>query len=174
MPVNPHSPNAGGGSVDLFIKITGQKQGWIKGESQDHKHLNEIDVVFYSWNVTQGFDAATGAPTGKRKLAPLTFMMKSQSATPLLLNACTTGERLKDTVLTCRKAGGTQQEYMVWKLTNGAIVSIRTGYLVPTDICPYDEVQMVFQKIELDYSPQKADGSLGGGIVFMDNWFSVA
>jgi type VI secretion system secreted protein Hcp len=156
------------GKVDMFIKMTGVKRGLIKGESEDHKHKGEIDVLSYTWGVLQGF-SNDGLPTGKRQHLQLKFVMRTQSATPLILAACCTNEVLKDVVLTCRKAGGKQEEYMVWKLTNASIAGVKTGYLVPEDIIPHDEVSLVYQKIELDYSPQTSSGGLGGGIVFVDD-----
>ena len=158
------------GSVDLFIKVTGVTQGWIKGESFDAKHKDEIDVHSYTWGVKNAIDPTTGMPVGKRRHSVLKFVARSQSSTPGLLRACCTNETLKSVVLTCRKAGGKQVEYMTWTLTNARASEVTTGYLVPDDITPYDEVSLTFQKIELDYKPQKADGSLGAGIMFMDDW----
>ena len=35
-------------AVDVFLKIKG-----IPGESADSKHKNEIDVLSYSWGISQ-------------------------------------------------------------------------------------------------------------------------
>jgi type VI secretion system secreted protein Hcp len=94
--------------------------------------------------------------------------MRSQTATPKLLNACSCNESLTEVVITCRKAGGQQQEYMKWTLTNASVAEVKTGYIFSGQIMPYDEVSLVFQKIQLEYKPQKADGTLGAGIIFMD------
>ncbi len=158
------------GAVDLFIKITAQTQGWIKGESGDAKHKDEIDVHSYTWGVKNSIDPTTGLAVGKRRYSVLKFLARSQASTPGILRACCTNETLKTVVLTCRKAGGKQVEYMTWTLTNAHAAEVNSGYLVPDDITPYDEVSLTFQKIELDYKPQKADGSLGAGIMFMDDW----
>jgi type VI secretion system secreted protein Hcp len=170
MATNNPPVKSSGGHVDLFIKMTGQRQGVIKGESFDGKHLGEIDVHSYTWSVIQPVSTEAGMSTGKRQLGQFKFLMRSQSATPRILSACCTGEHLKDVTLTCRKAGGKQMEYMIWKLTNAFVAGVKTGYLVSDDITPYDEVSLVFQKVELEYKPQGADGSLGAGIVFMDDW----
>jgi len=159
-----------GGSVDLYIKMTGAKQGWIKGESFDAGHKDEILVQSYNWGVKNAIDPTTGQPTGKRQHSVLKFVMHTQSATPLILRAACTNETLSSVVLTCRKAGGKQQEYMKWTLTNARACEVKTGYLVPGDIIPYDEVSLAFLKIELDYKPQKQDGTLGSSIMFMDDW----
>ena len=67
--------------IDMFVKITGVKQGVIKGESEDAHHKGEIDVESYQWGVVQGFDAHTGQATGKRQRQKFTFRMRSQVAT---------------------------------------------------------------------------------------------
>src|SRR5258708_14646833 len=90
------------GKVDMFIKLTGVRQGWIKGESADHKHKGEIEVMSYTWGVVQGF-SNEGLPTGKRQHMQLKFVMQTQTATPLILSACCTNEVLKEVILTCRK-----------------------------------------------------------------------
>jgi len=82
--------------------------------------------------------------------------------------------------MTCRKAGGKQQDYMIWTLTNASIREIKAGYFdhVPAQaaaaaaqpVIPYDEMSLVYQKIELDYKPQTKDGTLGAGVSFMDDW----
>jgi type VI secretion system secreted protein Hcp len=158
------------GNVDLFIKITGVKQGVIKGESFDAKHKGEIDVESYTWGVKLAYDLATGAAAGKRQHSVLKFVMRSQSATPLLLQATCTNETLKEVVLTCRKAGGKQEEYMKWKLTNARVCQMNHGYLIPDNIIPHDEVSLTFQKIELNYQAQNQDGTLGSALMFSDDW----
>jgi type VI secretion system secreted protein Hcp len=163
------SAGSGGGVVDMFVKMTGRKQGVIKGESEDAKHIGEIDIVTYHWGVVQGF-SVQGLPTGKRQYSKFTFAMRSQVATPKLLSCCATNESLTEVVITCRKAGGTQQEYMKWTLTNASVAEVKSGYLYPDQIIPYDEVSLVFQKIQLEYKPQKADGTLGAGVLFADDW----
>lgn len=158
-------------NVDMFMKITGYIQGVIKGESYDSKHLGEIEVESYSWDIVQPFDkTGSGLAVGKRQLGLFTFSMRSQVATPKLMQASCTGEHLKTAVFTCRKAGGQQQEYMKWTLTNAMVVYLKTGCIVGTDALPHDQVSLTFRKIEVDYKEQKADGTLGGVIVFVDEW----
>lgn len=160
-------------NVDMFMKITGQIQGVIKGESTDSKHPGEIEVESFSWDVIQPVithGAGAGMASGRRELGKFIFSMKSQIATPHLLQAACTGEHLKTVILTCRKAGGQQQEYMKWTLTNAMVVYLKTGCIVGTDALPHDQVSLTFRKIEVDYKEQKADGTLGGGIMFMDDW----
>ncbi|HWC96987.1 MAG TPA: type VI secretion system tube protein TssD [Candidatus Sulfopaludibacter sp.] len=163
---------ASSGSVDIFVKIKGKKQGVIRGESVDKTHPNEIQALSYTWDITQPFDmSGSGLASGKRQFGQFKFLMTSQTATPLLLNAISGGEVLEVTV-TCRKAGQDQQEYMVWLLKEAMIHKINTGYILAGEIVPHDEIVIVFRNITLTYRMQKSEGNLGGDIVYMDQWSS--
>lgn len=157
--------------VDMFMKIVGTSQGRIRGESTDAKHAGEIEIDSFSWDIIQPYDKATGLGSGRRQHGLFKFVMKTQVATPLLLTACSTGEHLKEAVLTCRKAGKDQQEYMKWTLKDALITHIETGYDAndADDIVPSDEVSLAFNYIEVQYQQQKPDGTLGGAVVFVDD-----
>ena len=65
-------------------------------------------------------------------------------------------------MLTARKAGKNQVEFLVFKFTD-VIVS---GYQVGghDEALPSDQVSFAFAKIEVEYRPQKPDGSLGAAV----------
>ena len=85
-------------------------------------------------------------------------------SSPKLFLACATGEHIKSAVLTCRKAGKTQQEFLKWKFTDLLISSYNTGGSGGSDVVPIDQVSFNFTKIEVSYAPQKADGSLDAAL----------
>lgn len=95
-------------AVDYFLKLDG-----IKGESQDSKHKDEIDVESWSWGETQSGTHAGGGGggAGKVSMQDFHFVMKVNKSSPKLLQACASGEHIKEALLTCRKAGKEQQEY---------------------------------------------------------------
>ena len=76
--------------------------------------------------------------------------------------ACATGEHIKKAVLTARKAGKEQQEYLKVTLSDLLVSSYQTGGSGHGDVVPTDQVSLNFSKIEVVYKEQKADGSLGG------------
>ena len=49
-------------AVDMFVKI-----GDIKGESKDDKHKEEIDVLSWSWGVSQSGTMSSGGGGGAGK-----------------------------------------------------------------------------------------------------------
>ena len=95
-------------AVDMFIKI-----GDVKGEAQDSKHKGEIDVLSWSWGMTQSGTAHMGAGggSGKVNVQDLTFTKYVDSSSAKLMMACCNGKHYADALLTVRKAGEKPVEY---------------------------------------------------------------
>jgi type VI secretion system secreted protein Hcp len=156
------------GEVDLFLSIVGTKSGKIKGESADAKHSGEIEVETYSWDVEQPVSKHSGGlASGKREHGPFIVTFKTQSVTPKLIGCVCNGEHLKAVVLTCRKAGKEQQEYLKWTMETAMISKFETFYL-EDDIVPRDRVTFAYRTIEIEYHQQNSDGTLGGAITTRD------
>lgn len=147
-------------AVDYFLKVDG-----IDGESTDDKHKNEIDLESWSWGETNSGTsrAGGGGGAGKVVMQDFHFVMKVNKATPKLMLACATGQHIKEAKLVCRKAGGDQQEYMSIKFSDLLVSSYQTGGS-QGDVIPIDQIGFNFSKIEFEYKPQKADGSLDAPI----------
>ena len=145
---------------DIFAKL-----GDIKGESLDDKHKDEIEVLSWSWGVTNAITlAGTGAGQGKASFHDLSFTHKIDKASPVLMQACATGVHLKEATITHRKAGKGQQEFLIIKM-NDVIITAMTD-ADSSDGESAETVSLAFAKIDVAYRPQKADGSLGAGIHF--------
>jgi type VI secretion system secreted protein Hcp len=147
---------------DIFAKI-----GDIKGESPDDKHKDEIEVLSFSWGVSNAGSMAfgSGGGEGKAHFNDLSFTHKVDKASPVLLQACATGHHLKEATITNRKAGKGQQEFLVIKMTDVIITSVSTGAHGDGGGTS-EQISLAFAKVDLEYKPQKADGSLEAGIHF--------
>lgn len=147
--------------VDYFLKIDG-----IAGESADAKHKEEIDLLSWSWGVHQSgtMSYGGGGGAGKASFNDFHFVMKVNKATPKLMLACANGEHIKKAVLTCRKAGKDQQEFLKITLSDVLVSSYQTGGSGHGDIVPTDQISINYAKCELSYKEQKADGTLGGEV----------
>lgn len=148
-------------AVDYFLKIDG-----IEGESQDHKNKNQIDIESWSWGETNSGSHATGGGggAGKVTMQDFHFVMKINKASPKLMLACATGQHIKDATLTCRKAGGKQESFLVIKMSDLLVSSYQTGGSGHSDIVPTDQISLNYSKIEFEYKEQKPDGTLGGSV----------
>jgi len=150
-----------GAAVDYFLKIDG-----IPGESTDSKHKNEIDLESWSWGQTNSgkHDSGGGGGAGKVSMQDFNFTMRINKASPKLFLACATGQHIKEALLTCRKAGKQQQEYLKIKFSDLLISSYQTGGS-GGDVVPVDQISFNFSKIEKSYAPQKPDGTLDSPVV---------
>jgi len=92
-------------------------------------------------------------------------VMKVNNASPKLMLACATGEHIKKAVLTCRKAGKDQQEYLLVTMSDLLVSSYQSGGSAHSDVVPTDQISLNFSKIEWSYKPQKADGTLGAAVI---------
>jgi type VI secretion system secreted protein Hcp len=143
--------------VDYFLKIDG-----IDGESPDAKHPNEIQISSWSFGETQGgsHSAGGGGGAGKVVMQDFNFTMHTNKASAKLFLACANGEHIKSAVLTCRKAGKEQQEFLKWTFSDLLVSSYQTGGSDAGGVLPVDSISLNFTKVEIGYKPQKADGTL--------------
>jgi type VI secretion system secreted protein Hcp len=147
-------------AADMFLKVEG-----IKGESVDSKHKDEIEVLSWSWGVTQAVvqhGATFGA--GVADCSELTIMKKLDISSPLLVKHCAQGAIIKSMLLTLRKAGKEQLEYCKVAMTECLVTSVQIsggGGEVPSESASFR-----FTKIKIEYLPQKPDGSLGGVVPY--------
>jgi type VI secretion system secreted protein Hcp len=161
-----HEATQPGGSmaqVDYFLKFDG-----IKGESADAKHKDEIDIESWSWGETHAAAAPAGGGggAGKVQMQDFHFVMHFNKASVNLMQACATGQHIKDATLSARKAGKEQTDYLTIKFWDVLISSYQTGGSEQAAGTPTDAVSFNFAKLDVEYKPQKADGSFDAGIHF--------
>jgi type VI secretion system secreted protein Hcp len=147
-------------AVDYFLKIDG-----VPGESPDAKHKGEIQLESFSWGETNpgGGGMGGGGGAGKVQMQDLVVTMLVSKASPKLMLACATGKHYKEAVLTVRKAGKSQQEFLIFKFKDVIVTSYQTGGSAQSDLL-VDQASLGFSTIQLDYRPQKADGSLDAAV----------
>jgi type VI secretion system secreted protein Hcp len=147
-------------AVDYFLKIDG-----VDGESQDAKHKGAIQIESFSWGANnQGsFGFGGGGGAGKAQMQDFHFVMRVNKASPKLMLACANGEHIGKAVLTCRKAGKEQQEYLKFTFSDVLVSSYITSGS-GGDIIPMDQISLNYSKIEYEYREQDAKGGLQGPI----------
>ena len=148
-------------AVDIFAKL-----GDIEGESTDDKHKDEVEVLSYSWGVTNPAHIGTGGGggAGRATFQDLSIVHKIDKASPQLLRACATGQHLKEATITFRKAGKAQQEFLIIKMNDVIITGVVQNS--PSSEVESETVRLEFGQVDWEFKPQKADGSLDVGIHF--------
>jgi type VI secretion system secreted protein Hcp len=143
--------------VDYFLKID-----TVPGDSHDAHHPDEIDVIAFSWGETNASSSSgTGTGVGRVQVDDFHFSALTGSASPKLMLLCANGKHVPGAVLVARRPGN-QQEFL--KLTfNDVTVSAYNVSGSAGDV-PLDEVSLRFSRVQIDYRPQKPNGSLGAAI----------
>lgn len=148
-------------SVDMFLKIDD-----IEGESVDSKHSKEIDILSWSWGMSQSgtTHSGPGAGAGKVNVQDLSFTHYVDKASANLMKLCCNGEHFKEATLVVRKAGGTPLEYMIIAMEEGIISSVSTGGSGGEDRIT-ENVTLNFSKFKTEYVPQMKDGSGDASVI---------
>ena len=146
--------------VDYFLKIDG-----VPGESADAKHKDEIDVQSWAWGETGPVGhPGSGGGSGKVQIQDLNVTARLSKASPALLLACASGKHLKSAVLTGRKAGKDQIDFLTFSLSDLLVSSYQTGDAEGSEVGPVDSVSLNFAKIAVEYKILKPDGTVGDSI----------
>jgi len=151
-------------AVDMFLDIKGD----IKGESTDKAHPDTIDVLAWSWGMTQSgsFHMGAGGGAGKVSIQDISVTKYVDSASPILMKFCSNGKHFDEATLIVRKAGGESPlEYLKIKMNKVIISSVSTGGSGGEDRLT-ENISLNFAQVEVAYTPQLADGSGGGEIPF--------
>lgn len=171
-------------AVDMFLLFASGAN--IVGESQDSDPAlknKAIDLLTYRWGLwnpavlgayRQGVANAISEhwqfPKEPRDIQNLWFTKNVDGATVNLVRACHTNLSISKATLILRKAGGKDAlqycKYTMEKVVVDMVTSTGGG----EDELPIDTVLLRFQKYEVNYTPQKADGSGGPEQSFSGDW----
>lgn len=143
------------GATDYYLKI-----GDIKGESTSEKHKDWIDIESFSWGVTNTNVVTGGGGSGKVSFQDFHFSMKVDKASPKLMLACATNERIPSltfTIMRSDAAGGAPKEYYTVTLSDVLISSYQSRGATPpaggAAEPPTSSVSFNYHKIKWDYVP---------------------
>jgi type VI secretion system secreted protein Hcp len=142
-------------AVDMFIKIDG-----IDGESKDSAHKGEIDVLAWSWGVSNSgsMHIGGGGGAGKANIQDLSLTKwVDKGSCALMLHSCN-GKHIPKAVLTVRKAGDKPVEYIIVTIEDILVTSVSTGGSGGEDRLT-ENVTLNFAKVKVEYKEQAKDGS---------------
>jgi type VI secretion system secreted protein Hcp len=153
-------------AVDMFLFFeTGDA---LEGETQDQVYAEKkaIDVLAWSWGMSQSgtFHAGAGGGAGKANFQDISLTKWVDKSSPNLMFAVASGKHLAGATLVVRKAGTTPLEYIIIKMTQVMVTSLSTGGSGGEDRLT-ENICLNFAEVQVDYQPQKTDGSKEGGAV---------
>jgi type VI secretion system secreted protein Hcp len=144
-------------AMDMFIKI-----GALKGESADAKHPGEIDVLAWSWGMSNSGSThqGSGSGAGKVNVQDISFTKYIDKSTPDLVLAACNGKHFDKATLVVRKAGEKPLEYLTLTMSDVIITSLSTGGSGGEDRLT-ENVTLNFGIFKLDYVEQTKTGGTG-------------
>jgi len=139
-------------SFDAFLKITD-----IAGESSDLAHREWIELLGFSWGVSQGAGAAGGFSGGsasreRADFQDFTVVKSLDAASAKLALACANGKHIREVELSVCRAAGDKQGYYEIKLSDVLIAKVtmdaepQSRFTLPTETISFN-----FGKIEWVY-----------------------
>lgn len=144
-------------AVDMFLEIKG-----IKGESRDKEHAGKIDVLAWSWGLSQSGSGHVGGGSGSGKVnvQDISLTKYVDKSSPDIMGKCSTGKHYDEATLFVRKAGDKPLTYLKIKLEQVLITSWSSGGSGGEDRLT-ENITLNFAKVELNYTEQKAGGGEG-------------
>ena len=148
-------------ATDTHIKFDG-----VDGESQHADHKGEIEVMSWSWNVQNASAVGKGGGSGTGKALPGdgVFRHAFDTASPILAKKCAQGMHFPTVVVTARKSGEGQKDFLKISMKEVFITSVAPSGSSEGDIL--ESVSMTYQQIDFSYKPQDTKGALGGEVKY--------
>jgi type VI secretion system secreted protein Hcp len=141
-------------AVDMFLKIDG-----IDGESSDANHKGEIEIESFSWGASApGTAGPGGGRAGRVTMEDFSFTTPVTRASPKLFLACVERRRIKTALLTVRRSGGHQHDFL--KVTMSDVQVSGWEQAAGAEL-PMDQVSLSFGKVQIAHTGQRPDGSPG-------------
>lgn len=150
-------PSASAAATDMFLKMSG-----IDGESKDTAHRNEIDVLSWSWGMSQSGGFQTGGrDTGKVNMQDLSLTKYVDKSSTDLMTHCCSGKHIPEAKLTVRKAGEKPMEYLKITMKDVMVTSISTGGSSNDDRLT-ENVTLNFTEMKVEYQEFDESGNPDG------------
>ena len=147
-------------AIDTHIKFDG-----VEGEATHKDHKGEIEVLSWSWGVSNA-SSTSGGGSGRGKASPgdFNFTHHFDKASPVLAKNTAAGKHFKSVVLTSRKAGEGQKDFLKITMKEVFITSVNNAGHSGGDLS--EQVSMSYADIEFSYKAQDEKGGLGGEVKF--------
>ena len=144
-------------AMDMFLTLEP-----IKGESRDKTYKDKIDVLAWSWGMSNSGSAQLGGGmgAGKVNVQDISLTKWIDAASCDLMKSCCNGKHFGEGKLIVRKAGETPLEYLIITMTDVIITSVSTGGSGGEDRLT-ENVSLNFAKVNVKYAQQEKTGAGG-------------
>ena len=149
-------------AVDIVLKLEG-----IEGESLVAAHEKEIDILNYSWGMSQSgsWETGGGGGTGKVSIQDISFVKYVDKATTELMKHCCRVMHVPSGKLILRKGGDNPLDYLVIDLENIIVSSVQCGGSSGGDRMT-ETFSVAFKKFTVTYNEQSEQGTVASSPTF--------
>lgn len=147
-------------AIDSYLQIDN-----IKGESQDSKHKDWIEIINVQWDVHQSrivSNSSSGHTSGKAELSEITFKKLADLSSPILQQTCASGKTIPKAKFEFMRADGNGEpiKYYTVEIENVIIASVSPSSTEGGLIT--ERVSLGYSKIKWGYIQQKIAGGASG------------
>jgi type VI secretion system secreted protein Hcp len=154
--------------VDMFLALEGSRQGAIQGESQVAGHAGEIEVLSWSWGMSQQVHSASQLAS-KASVRTLNVQKAIDSSSTAIMSALKSAELLGKVVLTCRDPGGISTiDYLRITLRKARICDYEISGGDSEGRQVAESFSIAFKEIEVVYTPKSAANLKSGACTYID------
>ena len=144
-------------AVDMFLKLDG-----IAGGSTNAAHKDEIEILSFSWGVSNSAPVAAtgGGGAGKALAGDASFVIRSSLAAPPLFLACATGKHIKSGIFVIENPAA-QRAFRFYQLslTDILVSSFQSGGS-NADV-PFDSFSLAYRTLRVRFNEASPTGAVG-------------
>lgn len=153
----------------MYFEEPGPGATLPEGETSDatYQANKAFEIYSFSWGasnpVTIG-SGSSGASSGKVSLSSFNIMKKTDKSSPTLFATCCTGGHFKKATVLLRKSGQATaaggEPYIIYTFHKVFVESVQWSGSSGGDDTPTESVSFGFGAVQVEYKPQKDDGTL--------------
>lgn len=145
-------------ALDMHLKLEGGDITFT-GESKHSVHKDQIQLLAWSWGLSQSgsFGHGSGGGAGKANVQDISFTKYIDKSSTAFIKGVVTGAHIGTATLFVSKAGGKQEDYFTVKLTSAMVTSYTTGGSGGEDMLT-ENITLSFAKFDIEYFAQNDKG----------------
>jgi type VI secretion system secreted protein Hcp len=148
-------------AIDVYLQIDG-----IKGESQDDKHKDWIEITSAQWGVNQPKSATAstgGGHTAERcEHRSVTLTKLADLSSPMLMQTSSAGKTIPKARLEFFRADGHGERIKYYEVEMENVLIASVNQAIHEGGLLQDSVALRFSKVKWKYTQQKIGGGVGG------------
>jgi len=149
-------------AYDAFLKLAG-----VTGESVKDQHKGEIELLSFSWGVTNPttVGSGTGLAAGKAAVSDFSITKPTDTASGALFKNCCSGKHFDTAVVSLQKSTGAASGEVYLKYEFDKVMITNVSWSGSASGAggdhPVEHVSFAFEKVKVTYKAQDSSGKLG-------------